>query len=700
GALTALASGGAAPLQYAWSDPALPNQATVQSLSSGKYTITISDSRGCSLEKSIALSQPAPLVATVQSSPAPCGGTGQGQATVSASGGIGPYKFSWANGQSGAVAANLNAGTYTVTVADALGCTGTAVALVSPPAPISLALLSATPACAGQSNGAAQVSVSGGNGALSFTWNDPLKQTAATATQLPPGSYAVTVTDALGCSGTLSVTIPVSEAPVFKIDTQPVSCEGLDDGALLAGVLAGNGPYQYVWNTGAAGPMINGLAPGQYRLTVTDGRGCTVQQTAVLEQGPALPVSIISQASPNCHNGADGFLHLRVTGGVAPYAFAWPAPLQHLTDALATQLSAGTYIVTATDARGCKGTVAANLSNPPLPVFKFSVSPVSCFGLKNGAVAGIVQGVNQPIQYRWSTGETGAGIENLTAGWYALSVTDAAGCVYVDSVQVPQPDTPLQGTAVGVNPNCFGATTGSIKITASGGAPPYRYRLGAGNWNGASVQLQTPAGWHTPAILDQNGCTLSLAPVEIREPLPILLEFDTVAPIALGESVQLQALVRQAQEPVSFFWDAADSSWLSCLHCFDPLVAGLEFSHWFDLNVVDAGGCRANGRIQVLVEKKRKVFVPTGFSPNGDGVNDRLLAHGQYATKALAFKVFDRWGNLVFESGNFYLNDPNAGWDGTHRGQEAAPGVYVWVLEVEFADGLRDYYRGNTTLLR
>ncbi len=111
-------------------------------------------------------------------------------------------------------------------------------------------------------------------------------------------------------------------------------------------------------------------------------------------------------------------------------------------------------------------------------------------------------------------------------------------------------------------------------------------------------------------------------------------------------------------------------------------------------------GCEAKDRVLVVVERPRKVHVPTAFSPNGDLNNDRLLVHGQSSARAISFKVFDRWGELVYQAENFPFNDPDTGWDGTFRGQPMNPGVYVWLLEVEYLDGVRDVLRGNTTLIR
>jgi gliding motility-associated-like protein len=116
--------------------------------------------------------------------------------------------------------------------------------------------------------------------------------------------------------------------------------------------------------------------------------------------------------------------------------------------------------------------------------------------------------------------------------------------------------------------------------------------------------------------------------------------------------------------------------------------------------VSDSAGCRAEDQVRIQVLKPRKVFVPTGFSPNGDGNNDLLLLHGQSNTRVLSFALYDRWGEQVYQGRDFLLNDPAQGWDGQFQGKPCDPGVFVWVLEVEYSDGVKDLYKGNTTLVR
>ncbi|MEO1627514.1 MAG: gliding motility-associated C-terminal domain-containing protein, partial [Bacteroidota bacterium] len=116
----------------------------------------------------------------------------------------------------------------------------------------------------------------------------------------------------------------------------------------------------------------------------------------------------------------------------------------------------------------------------------------------------------------------------------------------------------------------------------------------------------------------------------------------------------------------------------------------------------DDNGCEAEGRIQIRVNKDRSIYVPTGFTPNGDQVNDLLLVHGKESRVATIryFRIFDRWGEMVFEARDFRPNDSSIGWNGEFDKRPMNPGVFVWVVEAEFEDGYREVYKGSSTLIR
>ncbi len=445
---------------------------------------------------------------------------------------------------------------------------------------------------------------------------------------------------------------------------------------------------------------MTGLHGGQtYTLTARDQLGCTA--TASVPVGNPLPIetSVTGFANTKCNGDATGWASARADGGTAPYTWFWnggTAP----SDSLAQGLSAGTYRVTITDVNGCPGSSSVTIGEPTLLRVTLVPTAVKCFGESTGLAKATPSGGTAPYQIVWANGAQTATIQNLAAGIYTMIVTDANGCSTPGSVEVKQPSEALVGTASMEAPRCNGGHDGRIFLTGTGGTPPYRYALDNKPFNGSPVQIGITAGEYAAKIMDINGCEFALTPIEVTQPDPILLDLGPDIHLIYGEDAQLLATVQNARGQVQYAWSQEDSIWLSCLDCVNPSVYSLEFPTYFEVVVTDSMGCRADDQILVSVEKPRKVFVPTGFTPNADFTNDLLLVHGQSSSKALDFKVFDRWGERVFQLKDFAFNDDSMGWDGSFRGQPCEPGVYVWILEVEYVDGVREVFKGNTTLIR
>ncbi len=712
GQVSVTPEGGTAPYIYQWNTS--ENGAVILNKPAGSYTVTVTDAGGCTAVYSATITQPPVLTAAAVSQNIRCFAQNTGSIQLNISGGTGTYQVSWAGPGgftgSGAALDNLAAGTYSATVTDAAGCTVLQTVTLTQPASALSVVVSPPPVtiCFGASNGSVHAVGNGGALPYSFLWNNG--QNNAAAKDLPAGIYTVTVTDANQCTATVSATISQKEKITVSTEGGVVDCFGSADGtARVTAVLYGATPanltdFLYQWSTvpPQTGVQASGLVAGQtYTVTVTDASGCTATQTAAIASVPPVTAVITTTNNPSCFDSADGLVIASGAGGVPPYAYTWSSNVSAAVDSLAQGLSGGVnYRVTATDAKGCTGVANVVLTAPPALKVSFQVAQALCNGENNGSAKAIASGGTAPYQFQWSNGAASDAITQVAAGLYQITLTDAKGCTLNGDVEIDQPDIPLGGTATQQDVGCFGGHNGTITIAGSGGTPPYRYALNDGAWNGSSVQIGLSAGIYTPRIQDKNGCIADLAPVEITQRPAIGLDLGPTIRIELGETTQLFAQVSNAADPVEYFWNPADSLLLSCLDCPDPLVDTLVFEHWFELTVVDAFGCVAENRVLVVVEKPRKVFVPTAFSPNGDGSNDLLLVHGQSTTKVISFRVFDRWGELLYEGNDFPLNDPASGWDGNFRGQPMDPGVYVWVLEVEYRDGVREVYKGDTTLIR
>lgn len=273
-------SGGTAPYAYAWS-----NGATTEDLNAvpaGTYTVTVTDAGNQTATASATVNEPSPVSVGVSSSAVSCNGGSDGTATAMASGGTSPYAYSWSNGGNTATISGLAAGSYSVTVTDANGCTGTASLDVSEPAGLAVSVSSTDATCNGDSDGSISASVAGGTAPYTFAWSNG--GTAATISGLSVGNYTVTVTDANGCTGSASVS--VGEPAAVNISTQVVdaSC-GQADGSASASASGGTAPYSYAWSNGGNTASISGLAAGTYSVTATDANGCTGTGTVTVAEG-------------------------------------------------------------------------------------------------------------------------------------------------------------------------------------------------------------------------------------------------------------------------------------------------------------------------------------------------------------------------------------------------------------------------------
>jgi SprB repeat/Secretion system C-terminal sorting domain len=299
GTATIVASGGTSGYTYSWS-PSGGTAATASGLTAGSYTCTVTDANGCTTTQSFTISQPVALVASPASQTnVSCNGGSNGSATVTPSGGVGGYTYSWSpSGGTAATASGLTAGSYTCTVTDANSCTTTQSFTISQPAALVASAASQTNvSCNTGSNGAASVSVAGGTSGYTYSWS-PSGGTAATATGLSAGTYTCTVTDANSCTATKTFTITQPAALVASAASQTnVACNGGSNGAVSVSVAGGTSGYTYSWSpSGGTAATASGLTAGSYICTVTDANSCTTTQSFTITE-PAVVNNAVTQAS-------------------------------------------------------------------------------------------------------------------------------------------------------------------------------------------------------------------------------------------------------------------------------------------------------------------------------------------------------------------------------------------------------------------
>lgn len=433
GSISVNTSGNSGPYSYSWSNGS--TSSAINNIVAGAYSVTITDATGCAESLSFNLTAPPALSAVTSVSPAACYGDNTGSASVVASGGTGPYSYAWNTSpiQNTAIISNVPAGNYIVNITDAAGCLFSGSAAVTQPNQPLLVNATTSSATCSQSDGTASAVVSGNTGAVQYQWSNG--QIGATASNLAAGSYSVTVTSG-GCSAQTAVNVNNTNAPVINQVNNSPTCFGANNGSINTIVTGGTQPYQYLWSNGGSGTSQTGLNAGNYTFIVIDNVGCQSSVSVALTQ-PS-PININLTASPtSCLGTPQGSINSTVSGGTQPYQYSWS---NGSSSSVINNLVAGEYTLNITDANGCAAQSFATVFNPNGITASTNTTDVSCPQGSDGSVEVVVSGGQSPFEYAWSNGVAGTPLlENLTAGDYVCTITDANGCTFETTATISEP---------------------------------------------------------------------------------------------------------------------------------------------------------------------------------------------------------------------------------------------------------------------
>lgn len=527
------------PVTYGWSNGA-NNVLSLTGLAAGTYIFTATDAANCTRRDTFVLVDPPPVSVSVADVTQPdCDGTGRGSLVAVPTGGTPGYTYSWnsAPAQTDSVLSNVSAGTYTITVTDAGGCTatdnGTLTLQISTLAIGSPSITDID--CNGNSNGSITATATGGSNSYTYTWSGGYS--GATINNLSGGQYTVTADDG-AC--TVTGTYTVNEPAALIIGTpviQNVGCTANALGSINANATGGTTNYTFNWiqqsnSQTYIGASISGLSADTYNLTVTDANACTATASYQVIQVPILQ---FNQSSTNvsCNGGADGTATVTVTQGTPPYMYNWNGNGNVATGTL-NGLSAGTDNVTITDAN-CSATATFTITEPTaLAITQTALSNISCNGANNGTVTINVTGgtVAGNYNYAWSNGNTTATANNLQAGAATVTVTDDNSCSATSTYQISEP--PLLTLALDeTDAVCYQSPTGTATANPAGGTPPYGYLWS----NGKSTQVANSllAGTYVCTVTDGSNCSVT-ANTLVNEPLEMILTPTATAVKCLGEA--------------------------------------------------------------------------------------------------------------------------------------------------------------------
>ena len=437
----------------------------------------------------------------------------------------GPHNVSWAT-----------AGTKPISFSiDDNGCTGDSIQnVVVLPFP-QITLTPSPASCFGTATGSITTTETGQITPYNYTWSNGSAN--QNPTNLIAGTYSVTASNAYACSSTASTTI--TEPTILTLSTSfvDVSCYGASDGSATATVNGGTQPYSYLWNDALnqINQTASNLTAGNYIVTVTDANGCSLSSTAIISQ-PASSLSVTAQTSDvSCFGLTDGEIEVVVLGGTSPHSYSWS---NGSTTALITDLIAGNYTITVSDANGCTLSQSWLIIEPLALTHSNVTTNASCFGTSDGSVALTVNNGTPPYIYHWSNNANGSTLSGVNAGVYSVTVTDSHNCSFIDTYQITQPQKVFVSTT-GNQSICLGQSA-TIDASVTGGTSPYVLHWNNGSNQTSIVVSPTAETVYQLYATDANQCQSNTVSVTISVNPVITATYNiSSSSICLGEGITI-----------------------------------------------------------------------------------------------------------------------------------------------------------------
>ena len=674
-------------------------------LKAGNYVVYCFEKIGCSDSILVNLNEPTALIVKPFGDSTACKNATNGKVWTTVNGGIKPYKFSWNNAKTDSLLTGIGKGLYTVTITDKNGCTiNSSITIYDRDKNVLSTTMTIDTVCSLATNGKLSIKVTGGTLPYKYLWSN--NSTITIANNLKAGVYSVTATDQNGCAA-------IDSSRVFNYQNFNVNilqtaskCRNGNDGTAIIENIAINGNisnisnYVFKWSNNASTIGINGLkADANYTVTVTDKKGCTAENSIKIGNPTGINATISSQTDTKCETTTDGTMTVSALGGTNVFTYLWDNNAQNQTTKTATNLKNGTYFVTVTDENGCTATTSGVVKSPNPIVANLVVTDVGCPGEATGSVKSTVTGGTPAYIFKWSNGGFNTSIDKIEAGNYAVTISDQNGCSVTKNATVKEPGQAIDAKVATSDISCFGLKDGSLSIVALGGNPPYQYSLNGTQYYGASEILGLGGGTYAVYIKDARNCIFIKPDNFVNEPAKFVVELGNDEIVKYGTPLTLNPSLKNGKSPFNFAWEKKDTSYMSCTNCQNPKVTTLVSSD-YQLTVTDANGCKSSDNKKVIVQFKSDIWVATGFSPNSDSHNDRLIIQGEDGGKVEFFALYDRWGEQIYRAENFFVNDTQTGWDGTFRNLEMPAGVYVWSMRVTLRNGKPATLKGQTTLIR
>jgi gliding motility-associated-like protein len=588
GSIDITVAGGTLPYTFSWDNGATTED--ISNLSAGIYTVTITDGNGCTFSNGYTiLNNTGNLAESAVVYNESCG-NGAGAIDLTVTGNAGTLSYLWSNGATTQDLTGLSAGLYSCTITDANGCVlvSSSYNLINESSTLLLTNTVIDNEDCNNGLGSIDITIQGGTPPITYLWNTGA--TTEDISGLSAGTYSCTITDANGCSVSTGILNLFNAPGTLNISTDFVTDEicGNGAGAIFVSTSGGTTPISYSWSNGSTSEDISSLVAGTYTLTATDSNGCVYNHNeTVVNTSGTLQIDNAIVVDENCNDGA-GSIDIFISGGATPYTFSWSNGAS--TEDISS-LSAGTYIVTVTDANGCQADQSYTINNitGTLAVSVQGTAENCSNGL--GAIDLTVTGGTGPYTYLWNTGPTTEDLTGISGGTYSCTITDqGTGCIVLTgNIIIGNNPGTLIVTNVTTDESC-GDASGSVTLSTSGGANPLTF-----SWNPSpsitNIASGLSAGFHIYTVTDANGCTITDSAEIFNNTGTLSLDSINVTDELCGDGAGgINITVSGGTAPVTFLWNTGPTT---------EDISGLS-TGTYSCTITDAAGCSLNtGNINV-----------------------------------------------------------------------------------------------------
>lgn len=574
-AMVQITTGGTVPFTYLWSNSTTrinkaSNGDTISGLTTGWYKLTIQDALGCLKLDSIFVNGTPQVSLNIVRTNANCG-LANGSITVNVSSGKSPYTYNWSIGS-----ANTNnrsgiaAGFYAVTVTDSNNCSVAAgITLVNNSLPIIQTQL-VRPTC-GMSNGKINTTISGAKPKVKFLWSTG--DTSATLSKLPPGPYALTVTDSFGCQVVKRDTLIAIVPTGFTDSVIHPLCRG-HLGAIYLKNIVGTPPFTFLWSDTSTNPFLLNKPSGQYSVLVRDSNNCRATRIIKINSTSKLQFKLAKNHAI-CRDTL-GDIITTIDSGIGPFRYQWSTgdTTIHITNK-----NPGIYKLVVTDSFGCKDSMTDSIRRMPPPIYSDSFKKAKC-DLANGSIDIYDHKGSVPFNFMWSHSVDAItpSLNSLYKGIYIVTITDNNNCAVTDTF-----DLMSKGRIV-VNHSVLGSqcrdSTGKITLTILNGTPPYTI-----NWSNGDTGLIADTlkhGTYGLTIVDSLGCSYRDS-IKVNDIVNTRVSFDITKTRCDSFTGKIVATANSSKAPYKYFWKYSPADTFPTL---DSLGVG-----GYELTVIDSFGC-------------------------------------------------------------------------------------------------------------